>query len=705
MVRKRDIPFSPVQSLTRPLTELRGVGPKRAACLAKKGLHTALDLLYFTPIRYEDRTRTCPLHLAETDCAVLVKGEVLRGGEEGLPSRRGRLFKIHIADQGHVLELVWFRFRRPHLAGFAEPGLKLIAYGPITTKRGRRQMIHPEIAISDGRGDRHLLGFYPVYSRVEGLSPAALRSIIQSALEAFLKEVLDPVPTEVRKRLGLPSLGETLRDVHGPAAESSIETLNRWASPSHRRLLFDRFFTVMLAIAFRRQLRARATARSLGIPSRLFDILREAFAFELTAQQRGAVEDLLGDMGKTRPMNRLLLGDVGCGKTVVAAAASFVTVMNQRQVALMVPSQILADQHMAYFSAVSPALGFRPVLLSAGLRRAAQEDVREKIREGHFNLVIGTQALIQEGVFFADLGLVVIDEQHRFGVRERALLDRKGRSPHRLVMTATPIPRTLAITLCGDMDISVIAEYPKGRLPVETHLVPRDRKRAVWDVLTKRLSAGQQAFVICPVIEASEETDLKSALEMAGRLQRILRPAFRVGLVHGRLPPVERAQVMADFRKGLLQVLVGTTVLEVGVHAPRATVMIIEHPERFGLAQLHQLRGRVGRGSEKGVCLLMCAPDLPEKILCRLKDFTRCRDGFEIARRDLELRGHGEFLGRRQSGMGELDLSDALKEPDLLMEAKREAERIVRADPTLEKPRNRHLRMILESVLSRPVDL
>jgi ATP-dependent DNA helicase RecG len=418
-----------------------------------------------------------------------------------------------------------------------------------------------------------------------------------------------------------------------------------------------------------------------------------------------AVQDIMKDFAVGKPMNRLLLGDVGCGKTAVAAVAAHVSIRNNRQVAIMAPTQVLASQHLAYFTALSKKMGFRPVLLTSGLRKAVRQEAYRKIRDGAHNLVIGTQSLIQEALLFSDLGLVIIDEQHRFGVRERALIDRKGTHPHLLVMTATPIPRTLAITIYGDMDISLIRGYPKGRREVVTRVVTEGEKRDLFELVKRRLHEGHQAFVICPVIEGSEDQDLKNAVEMAENLRKVLSPPFRVGLIHGRLSPDVKETIMADFRNTLIDLLVGTTVIEVGVHVPKATVMIIEHPERFGLAQLHQLRGRVGRGTERGECFLIVSSNLSESAISRLQILVDSHDGFEIARKDLEQRGHGELTGIRQTGIGELDVMEMMREPDLLSTAKQEAHRLMEADPELSDPENHLLRAFVESILAKPLDL
>jgi len=708
MTLNKDAHLRQIQKLTLPLTCLKGVGPKRALLLAQKGLHTILDLLFFAPIRYEDRTRILLIKDTEEGCPALVKGEVVFGREEVFYPSRKRLFKILIRDQGSSLELLWFQYRKPQLSGLTHPGTELLIYGSVQTHRGQEQIIHPEIAILDHSRPKSTgaeLGFYPVYSFIKGISANVLRSMVKTALEDYLLSVIDPIPNKIIRRLELPDLARAIKDVHLPPKESSIDRLIEFQTPYHKRLIFDRFFMVMLTIAFRKKSRERRSGPHFSVPLGLMDKLEKIFPFKLTPHQVRAVEDMFRDFSDPKPMNRLLLGDVGCGKTVLAAVAAYISILNNKEVAIMVPTQVLANQHHEYFLSLSEKMGIRPVLLTGKLKKTERQDIYDKINNGRYNLIIGTQSLIQGGLSFPNLGLVVIDEQHRFGVRERALISEKGKNPHLLVMTATPIPRTLAITIYGDMDISMIKGYPKGHKPVVTRLVEEKQKRIVFETLMEKMSAGQQAFVICPVIEGSEELDLKNAMEMAEKLKKILTPPFRVGLIHGRLSPEEREEVMDDFRKGVIDLLVGTTVIEVGIHVPRATVMIIEHPERFGLAQLHQLRGRVGRGSEQGLCFLMLGNNLSEKTLSRLRILGEGHDGFEIAQKDLELRGQGELVGTRQAGMGELDFPEMMREADLLLHAKREAERLMEADPELLDHEHAQLKQMVESILVKPLDI
>jgi ATP-dependent DNA helicase RecG len=436
-------------------------------------------------------------------------------------------------------------------------------------------------------------------------------------------------------------------------------------------------------MALRKKERLTGGGPAFVIPPDLLDRFQGQIPFTLTGDQVGVIKDIMSDMTRDAPMNRLVQGDVGCGKTVVAAAAVAAAVLNRCQAALMAPTQILARQHYEFFSNLSTELGIRPVLLTGVLEKKERLDLYQKISEGECNLVIGTQALIQEGLSFHKLGLVVIDEQHRFGVRQRALLRSKGTTPHTLVMTATPIPRSLALILYGDTDISTIREYPGGRRAVHTYVVKDEKRQRGYEGLVKRLAQGEQGLVICPAIEATETRDMENAKDMFHKLKGIVPPKFRIALIHGRLAPAEKNDIMSRFRRGDMDLLVSTTVVEVGVHAPGATVLLIEHPERFGLSQLHQLRGRVGRGSQKGLCLLMLPEKVSEEAFERLKVMTETSDGFEIAQKDLEMRGQGELMGFRQAGAGEIDLMEIMEEPELLMEAKRAAEEIIENDPEL----------------------
>lgn len=685
-----------IPQLNRPLISLKGIGPKRADLLAEKGLHTLLDLLLFTPIRYEDRRKVMVLSEATEGLQALVKGNVVSGREERFFRSRKRLFKITIRDETGDLDLIWFRYNKAHLNSFAHKGLEITAYGKIQKNRGKMQMLHPDISSVNEGEEGRAHGFYPVYSYIKGISGQILRSLIRAVIHQYEEILKDGIPNEVTGRLNLPQLGDAIRHVHIPPQGSSIDQLNRLETKYHKRLTFDRFFHVMLSIAYRKKTREKRIAPAFIIPKDLIERVEKSVPFVLTHDQKKVIQEIFQDLGRDRPMNRLLQGDVGCGKTVVAAAASFAAVLSDWQVAVMAPTQVLARQHHLYFSSLSEKMGFHPVLLTGGIKKSDRLTANARIEKGEYNLIIGTHALIQENLSFEKLGLVIIDEQHRFGVKQRAMLDRKGNNPHLLVMTATPIPRTLAMTVYADLDISSIREYPQGHQTVRTHLVDKNQKRKVFNTIREKMLAGEQAIVICPLIEESEDLDLKNVLQMHEKLTALFSPRFQVGLIHGRLSADEKDRVMEKFRDGMIHLLVGTTVIEVGVHAPDATVMVIEHPERFGLSQLHQLRGRVGRGKKRGLCLLMASRGLKEESLSRLKILAENHDGFLIAQKDLEIRGQGKLMGTLQTGTGEIDFMEAFREPELLIASKKEAERVIESDPELLRPENRNLRQMVE---------
>jgi ATP-dependent DNA helicase RecG len=693
-----------IPELCQSLTLLRGIGAKRADLLAQKNLHTIADLLTFLPNRYEDRRRIVPILSTNDGDTAWVTGSVRVGGEQKLYRRRRRLFRIVIEDDTAGMELIWFHFKKPYITPFAQEGTTLTAYGKVRRRQGIRQMVHPEIARANPDRQTNRFGFYPVYPVLPGVSDRVVRSAVKEALERFGDRLVDALPEEIAGRLQLPTLSDAIRCVHTPPKGSDTGMLDQQQTPYHHRLTFDRFFHFMLNVLQRKQIRGQRRGPGFEISEDLLSRIGESLPFHLTDDQEKALREILDDMAGAGPMNRLLQGDVGCGKTVVAAAASCAAVKSHCQAAVMVPTVVLARQHYETFSSLSAPMGFHPVLLTGALDRRERQAAYGKIREGRCNVIIGTQALIQEEVTFSRLGLVIIDEQHRFGVQQRALLDRKGVNPHLLVMTATPIPRTLAMTVYADMDLSVIRQYPEGRLPVVTHMIDEDRKREVFETVAGAMKKREQVMVICPVIEGSEEHDLKNAIEMHTRLTKLFSPRFRVGLVHGRLSAEEKEQVMGEFRKGEVDLLVGTTVVEVGVHAPGATTMVVEQPERFGLIQLHQLRGRVGRGSKQGTCMLMIPKALSDASRERLRVLTETQDGVEIARKDLEMRGQGELMGVRQAGAGELDFREVFMHPELLEAAKREAEELISKDPQLELPEHRMLRDMLAPFPDRALD-
>lgn len=597
---------------------------------------------------------------------------------------------------------MWFHYRRAHLERLAVPGTELAAYGRVQRSVRGLEIAHPDLCPSTPGSKLKPPGIHPVYTLVAGVPDKVVRSTIRVALDRFSDRFVDPVPESILSRLNFPGMAEALHKVHLPPDEASLDELNSFKTPAQRRILFDRFLGVMLSLAVVAPCGSKYVSPPLASFEGVLEDLEARFPFRFTPDQAAVIQDVIRDLAGDRPMQRLVMGDVGCGKTAVAAAAVHLCVRSGAQAALMAPTRLLAEQHAETFASLSASLGLRTGLLTGGMKGQERALLLERIGRGEINLVIGTHALVQEELVFSRLGLAVIDEQQRFGVRARARLLEKGGGPHLLVLTATPIPRTLAMTAYGDLNISLIRERPAGRLPVITRLVEENEKHELAGFLAERMSAGQQVIVICPAVEASAERDLKDVETMTGGLKRFYSNRFRVGMVHGRLSEEERQSVIDRFRRGRLHILVATTVIEVGMHLPNATVMVVEHPERFGLSQLHQLRGRVGRGSVQGTCCLILSRDLSEGGLARLRTLAAIDDGFRIAEQDRLMRGHGELTGLRQSGPGELDLEDVLAHPDLIEEAKRAVEEILRSDPALEQPQNASLLRMVNEILGRP---
>lgn len=705
MPRPGTHPLKKVPVLTQPLTEIPGVGTKRAACFARRGIRSVLDLLFFTPVRYQDRSRFTPVSELREGEPALVHGIVTSGREGRSGPGRRRVYRILLGTEGGVIvELVWFHYRKAHLVQWARPGTELMAYGGVSQVGSKPCMAHPEVRVS-ARGSRlRPPGIHPVYASVEGVPDGVVRRAIQSALDRYAPRIDDPVPRDVLDGLGLPPLEQALAYTHKPSGDLPLESLQRLDTPAQKRLLFDRFLLVLLALGSLRERRGLRSAPAIRVPRNGLEEVAARFPFRLTMDQTDAIQDAARDLASGRAMNRLVMGDVGCGKTAVAAATAHLFVRNGLQTALMAPTRILAEQHLASFSALGERLGFRPVLFSGALRSGERRRVLERIRTGEANVVVGTHALVQERPVFHRLGLVVIDEQQRFGVRDRARLTDQEENPHLLVLTATPIPRTLAGILHGQMDITRIRRHPEGRKPVVTRIVHEEEKRDLAASLEETLAAGQQVIVVCPAVADSEDGGLKSVEEMTRGLERLYSPRFRVGAIHARVPTGERMEVMERFREGQIQVLVATTVIEVGVHVPNATVMVVEHPERFGLAQLHQLRGRVGRGTVQGTCHLVCAPGLSDAAKARLQTLVDTTDGFEIAEKDLTLRGQGQLTGVRQAGVGELDLEEIMGHPECFEQARKAAEAVLARDPGLRDPRHAALRRLVEALLTDAAD-
>ena len=662
-------------SLRTSVKYLKGVGPKRAEALARLGIRSVGDLLYHAPHRYLDATTVTPLAKAQVGQDVTCVGRVASTGI--LPTRRGlRVFRAVLRDQSGPLECAWPG--QPFLERQIRKGQLLLVTGPVRYYHGR-QLVPREFVIlaEDGEGgepDRGLV--LPVYPATEGLTHRQIRALVQQHLDVLLPLVNDPHPRSLRTAAGIPELRPALAAVHRPAVPADAEA-------GRRRLAFDELFDQQLV-----QARARALAKRgrAGITftnkKALTTRLKQHLPFELTGDQRQAIREITDDMLAPLRMHRLLMGDVGTGKTVVALFAMLLAVENDYQAAIMAPTELLAEQHVATLSRLLEPLSLKPDLLIGRLSAAEKTAARERIAAGGPRLVVGTHALIQESVQFHRLGLVVIDEQHRFGVEQRAALVEKGDAPDVLLLTATPIPRSLALTLYGDLDVTQLRERPPGRGTVKTALRTETARPKIYEFIRSECAAGRQAYVTYPVIEESERADLKAATVMAGRIAKVF-PELAVGLVHGRLRPEERDATMRAFRDRAVQLLVATSVIEVGIDVANATVMLIEHAERFGLAQLHQLRGRVGRGTAPSHCILLS--DVPEAAP-RLQAFADTTDGFKIAELDLQERGMGELAGARQSGGVPLRYANFATDLPLLEAARRAAGEIIGRDPALARP-------------------
>jgi ATP-dependent DNA helicase RecG len=667
------------------LGDLSGVGPQRAKTLARLGLDTIEDaLVQHLPLRHEDRSQIIPLGRVSVGEARTCAGTI--AGISPPPRGRPRVpLVVMIRDASGFLNCAWFN--QPYLTRVFKRGQHLIVHGKVQPYgRGPLQMMVKDYELVEDGPDEmlHTGRLVPVYPLTEGLTQRPLRRLMKRLVDGWADQVDDPLPERVRLGRALLPLPRAIRGAHFP------ETQEEHAA-AHRRLVFDDFFLLEVGLAIRRQREGRRRGFAMNPPGALVRRLRASLSYALTAAQERVWGEIRIDMAEPYPMSRLLQGDVGSGKTVVAALAILTAIEAGHQAALMAPTEILAEQHMMTLSQLLEPLGVRVVLLTGAVKGKAREEAVAAVESGQAGCAIGTHALVQGGVAFKRLGLAVIDEQHRFGVAHRAALRGKGESPDVLVMTATPIPRTLALTLYGDLDVSVLDELPPGRRPIVTVARGGSKRREIYDFLRKQIDDGRQIYVVCPLVEESEDSDLRAATEMAERLQREVFPERRVGLLHGRLRFQDKERVMREFKDGSVHVLVSTTVIEVGIDVPNASVMLIEHAERFGLSQLHQLRGRVGRGPWKSYCILL-AGSSSEDAERRIAAMTGTNDGFKIAEVDLELRGPGDFFGTRQSGLPEFRVADLLRDGAMLEEARREAFALVQADPQLLAPGHRGLR-------------
>jgi len=684
--------------LLTPIQYVKGVGPKLAKLFEKKGIRTVEDALYFLPRCYEDRRNLKKISELKTGRKETGFGEILLSGVAFYQNKRKRVFEAVVGDGSGVITLKWFAGNERYLIDRFKKGRKLIFSGEVRWFRDQREIPHPDVEMVDEDIEKDYLNFkriVPIYSETEGLHQRTLRKLIKNILDGYANELSSPIPQEIVERQDLIDFSEAFRRVHFPPDGESMEVLNNHRSDGHRRIIFDEFFFLELGLA----LKKRGLTLETGIPfqtdgtlaQRLLDLL----SFQLTRAQDKVWAEIREDLERPHPMNRLIQGDVGSGKTVVALLASLYVVECGYQAAIMAPTEVLVEQHYLNLHRWVEPLGVKVALLTSSIKGSEREDLYDRIRRGDIQLVIGTHAVIQEAVEFQRLGLAIIDEQHKFGVVQRGLLKKKGENPDVLVMTATPIPRTLAMTIYGDLDVSLIDEMPPGRMPVETKVFHESARGRVYRIVEEEVRKGRQAFIVYPLVEESEKLDLKDATRMAEHLQKDIFPEFRIGLLHGRMKSDEKEAIMMEFKEGKIQILVATTVIEVGIDIPNASVMVVEHAERFGLSQLHQLRGRIGRGRYPSKCILLAQYRSSEEARVRLRAMERTSDGFQIAEEDLNLRGPGEFFGIRQSGLPDFRVAHLVRDTPILIEARKEAFQLIQEDPELAHPSHAALKNIL----------
>ncbi len=671
-----------------PVTALRGVGPRLADRLRRLGIRTAEDVLLHLPARYQDRSRVVPIGLLRPGAEAQIEAEVV-GAEVTASGRRFLLCRLR--DASGALTLRFFHFSPAQQQLFEQTGTRLRCFGEVRQGYAGLEMIHPECRRLDPDTPPVSDRLTPIYPATAGLQQFTLRALAEQALAqldagALLPELLPPA---LRAQLQLPPVAEAVRLLHRPPSDASLAELDGGRHPARRRLAFEELLAHQLSLRRLRERMRRQAAPPLAGDGELSRRFLERLPFTLTGAQRRVLEEIAADLAQPRPMLRLLQGDVGSGKTVVAAVAALRAVETGAQAALMAPTELLAEQHYRGFQNWLSGLGVEVAWLTGRLAGRARRTLLERLAAGEIQIAVGTHALFQDRVSFAELALAIVDEQHRFGVHQRLALREKGRQgdrrPHQLIMTATPIPRTLAMSAYADLDTSIIDELPPGRRPVKTVAAPDSRREDVIDRIRRACRNGRQAYWVCPLIEESETLQCQAAAVTAERLTALL-PELRIGLVHGRLPAADKEAAMAAFKAGALDLLVATTVIEVGVDVPNASLMIVENAERLGLAQLHQLRGRVGRGNTDSSCVLLYKPPLSSIAHARLAVLRECNDGFEIARRDLELRGPGEVLGTRQTGEQSLRVADLLRDGDLLNAARYAADRLLREHPDHVEP-------------------
>ncbi len=670
-------------SLQQSLSSIRGVGPRVLLLLEKLGLLNLEDALYHLPSRYEDRRQLTPISRLRANTQEVFFGRVLASGENQTARSRRSIFEVIVADDSGQVSLKWFRYRKPWLQKRFPVGQKAIFIGEVKFFSGGREVHHPDAELVEEGADLSRLiekdplnygRILPVYPLTEGLTQKQARKIWYPLVQQYAAALHSPLPVEILQQLQLLPLAAAMQAVHWPEKDAPLQLLEQGRDRYRTSLVFDEFFFLELGLLLKRQGVQLETGYAFKVEHRYTIPLNKMLPFKLTEAQRRVLGEIKQDMMAPHPMNRLLQGDVGSGKTMVALMAALVAIENDTQVAIVAPTEILAEQHFSTFHGWLDKLGLKTLLLQGSMKGSEKKAALAQIVSGEVDLVVGTHAVLQEGVEFKRLGLGIVDEQHRFGVKQRSILKHKGTNPDILVMTATPIPRTLSLTLYGDLAVSVIDQLPPGRKPVSTRVYPGKQRDKAYQLIASELAQGRQGYIVYPLVEESEKSDLLAATEAASQLADEVFPQARIGLLHGRMKQAEKELVMTAFRQQELDLLISTTVIEVGVDVPNATVMMIEHADRFGLAQLHQLRGRVGRGADKSYCLLVPSEHYSDDARRRLRVMVETEDGFRIAEADLEIRGPGEFLGTKQAGLPDFRVANILRDAGILETARQQAE-------------------------------
>lgn len=686
------------RAMQTSLLEIKGIGPKIYESFLRKNIKTVEDILYLLPRAYIDRRRIQKISEMQPGMYATATGKVLSTGK-ALAAGRKKIFELIIHDGSGSLRAKWFNINTSYLNFIKKKfdvDRTVILSGLVTDFRFQKEMHHPEIELlseDDDLGAK--LTIIPVYPLTEGIQQKTLQKIMKQVVESYAPLVPEIVPAAVKSEKKLVSIQSAFKHVHFPAGSDSFEDLVNFRTAYHYRIVFDEFFLLQTVLALKKRGVSIEKGIKFTIPSDKLDGFFASLPFSLTNAQNKTLENIFCDMQKPIPMNRLIQGDVGSGKTVVGLIAALVSIWNGYQGVFMAPTEILAEQHYKTVKSLTAGLDISMLLLTGSLTKSQKQTALSTIRDGKAQLIIGTHALIQEGVEFFKLGIAIVDEQHKFGVLQRAEIKKKGANPDILVMTATPIPRTLGLTVYGDLDISIINELPPGRRPVVTKVFHENRRQSVYDIVSAELNKKNQVFIVYPLVEESEKLDLKDASRMAAHLQQEVFSEHRVGLVHGKMPANEKAAVMQNFLSGRIHILVATTVVEVGIDVPNASLMIIEHAERFGLSQLHQLRGRVGRGAADSTCILLAQYNKSDDARQRLAIMEKTNDGFIIAEKDFDIRGPGEFLGTRQSGIPDFRVAHIGRDISILIEARKAAFDLIAKDPQLQLPANRLLKKVL----------